>query len=310
MFSSLHPYALLAILLLTGCSTPAGNLPSAPVLESVKNTEGLPVGQVRIMRLPYLENQRIHESSGIAESQRKPGVFWTHNDSGDRPFIYAFDETGKNLGMFEVRGAAARDWEDLSSVTMNGTPYLLIADTGDNSKRRKSCAIYLVPEPVINTNAEPVISRTETARRIQFTYDDGPHNTEAVAMDPETGRIYLVTKRGSAAAGVYELKDTEPYIARRIATMDIRRVTAMDITRDGKRAVLLTYDDAFEFKHAQNESWEDTFRSPPLHLPMPWRPQGESVCYSADGHVLFLTSEGSPTPFWKVEIVNAPESFE
>src|SRR5215475_15565924 len=40
------------------------------------------------VRLANLENQSIKESSGIAASRRNAGVLWTHNDSGDGPFIF------------------------------------------------------------------------------------------------------------------------------------------------------------------------------------------------------------------------------
>src|SRR5687767_14630941 len=43
------------------------------------------------VHLVNLENQSVKESSGIAASRRNAGIFWTHNDSGDGPFIYAFD---------------------------------------------------------------------------------------------------------------------------------------------------------------------------------------------------------------------------
>jgi len=47
------------------------------------------------VHLVNLENQSIKESSGIAASRRNAGIFWTHNDSGDGPFIYAFDRQEK-----------------------------------------------------------------------------------------------------------------------------------------------------------------------------------------------------------------------
>src|SRR5262249_9269918 len=66
------------------------------------------------VHLCNLENQSIRESSGIAASRRNAGVFWTHNDSGDGPFIYAFDRQGKHRGVWRVAGAGAVDWEDMA----------------------------------------------------------------------------------------------------------------------------------------------------------------------------------------------------
>ncbi len=44
-----------------------------------------------------LKDDRITESSGLVSSQRKPGTFWTHNDSGNDPELYAFDCEGHKL---------------------------------------------------------------------------------------------------------------------------------------------------------------------------------------------------------------------
>ena len=100
-------------------------------LASVAWCGGLPTyGPPR--QLGVLANPRIRESSGLACSRRTPGVFWTHNDSGDRPRLYAFDTTGADLGTYELKGASALDWEDLASFTRKGRGYLLVGDIGDN----------------------------------------------------------------------------------------------------------------------------------------------------------------------------------
>jgi hypothetical protein len=56
---------------------------------------------------------RLIESSGVTPSTRRPGVLWTHNDSGDEPRLYATDSAGDDLGSILVVGARNVDWEDL-----------------------------------------------------------------------------------------------------------------------------------------------------------------------------------------------------
>src|SRR6267142_6134039 len=58
-------------------------------------------------RVGFLENRAIDESSGIVASRTSPGMYWTHNDSGDGPFIYAFDDRGHSRGVWRVTGAVA-----------------------------------------------------------------------------------------------------------------------------------------------------------------------------------------------------------
>src|SRR5436190_12523295 len=61
-----------------------------------------------------IESKDVRESSGLAASRCQPNVYWTHNDSGDDAFIFAMDETGKDLGTYEVTNARNEDWEDIA----------------------------------------------------------------------------------------------------------------------------------------------------------------------------------------------------
>jgi hypothetical protein len=74
----------------------------------------------------------------------------------------------------------------------------------------------------------------------------------------------------------------------------------MDISPDGRRAVILTYGNAYEYCRGEDEAWENAFARAPRIIPMPTRRQGESICYGVDGETLYLTSEKRPTPLWKV----------
>ena len=97
-----------------------------------------------------LLNKSIDESSGLVASRVNPGIYWTHNDSGDGPFIYAFDQTGRSRGIVRVAGANNRDWEDISvgPGPQTGTSYLYIGDIGDNDFIRREVVLYRIPEPL------------------------------------------------------------------------------------------------------------------------------------------------------------------
>ena len=49
----------------------------------------VPTEVVDMGRMPT----ELRESSGLGVSQSYPGVFWTHNDSGDGPRLYAIDDS-------------------------------------------------------------------------------------------------------------------------------------------------------------------------------------------------------------------------
>lgn len=250
-----------------------------------------------------LANEKIDESSGLAASRATPGVFWTHNDSGDAPRLFAFDMKGRDLGTYSVRGARNRDWEDLASFSLGGKHYLLICDTGDNDRRRPFVTLYVAAEPMVDPAKRGVRGTIAVVQAIHFTYDDGPQDCEAVAVDATTRTIYLVSKRVKRT--VYALPIPAKTVsskltAKSVAELPIGQVVAMDISPDGLRAVVLTYGNALEFTRSPKGTWRAAFARPGRKLAMPGRRQGESICYGPDGRTLHLTSEKLPTPLLEV----------
>ena len=266
--------------------------------ESNPSSERPRYGEPR--RLAILEDEQIVESSGLAASHRHEGVYWTHNDSGDQPRLYAFDREGKKLATLDVAGAEAVDWEDISSFTRGGRAWLLVADVGDNRSQREELSLYLISEPA-DLDEEEV--RVE--KRVRFRFDDGPHDCEAIAFDPVHGRVWIVTKEITRSAGVYCLTwpthpTEEPLVAVRVGDIPILYVTAMDMSSDGRRAIVLGSHDAYEFVRDADETWPDAFNVAPRRISMPRRRQGESICYAADDETLLMTSEKLPTPLWEI----------
>lgn len=243
-----------------------------------------------------LASDQVKESSGLARGLANPGVFWTHNDSGDGPRLYAFGADGGARGVADLEGPDVRnvDWEDLSSFTEDGRPFLLVADTGDNRLERNVYTLYVVPEP--DLSAAGGHATVTPSRTIRFRYDDGSHDCEAAAVDPTSGAVYLVTKVWSGKAGIYAVAcrastDDEPCRAVAIGTASLSRATGMDFSADGLRAIVVTRGDAFEFSRRAEETWPDAFARKPRRVSLPHRKQGESICYGPDDATLYLTSE-------------------
>src|SRR5437773_40798 len=53
---------------------------------------------IALLQAHALASPRLIESSGVAVSHAHPGVLWSHNDSGDGPYLYATDTTGADGG--------------------------------------------------------------------------------------------------------------------------------------------------------------------------------------------------------------------
>ena len=246
--------------------------------------------------LAMLADTAINESSGLACGRTNKGVFWTHNDSGDKARVFAFNAKGQALATITLAGAGARDWEDMASVSLGRTNFLLVGDIGDNNARRKFCTLYAIVEPRLNTARRRQVARIPVAQTIHFRYEDGPHNCESLAVDPTTRTIYLVSKITGLRCKVYALKwpkrpTREPLVAKAVASLTIPVATAMDISPDGLRAVVLTYGPAFEYVRRPDETWAQGFARGSRLISVPSRRQGESICYGPDGKTLYLTTE-------------------
>jgi len=261
-------------------------------------------------RLGHLDNKRIHESSGIAISRLRENVFWTHNDSGDRAILYSFDSAGRDLHTYSLPNVHAFDWEDMASFVRRGKSYLLVADTGDNGESRRRYRLHLMEEPKAKDR------QLRLQQTILFTYEDGPHNCEAIGYDPIGDQIVLTTKisgllttnnSSKDPCKVYVLPfpkpgDSRQMVANSIATLKLPYVTAMDISPDGRRVIVMTYGPAFEYARRDGENLEKAFSRPGRPVLLPIRKQGEAICYAADGKTLYLTSESRPCPLYRVPV--------
>jgi len=256
--------------------------------------------------IAMLANPAIKESSGVAVSRAHPGVLWTHNDSGDSPRFFATNEKGEDLGTFNVQGARALDWEDMASYSLDGKNFLVLGDIGDNFSILPERTLYFVPEPALPDKPKNPVDVPIWAR-VDFTYEDGARNCESVAVDPAQRVVLLVSKtpKGTNECKAYLLPlpregKAKPAIARAIATLKIPTTTGADISPDGLRLIITTYDDAYEYTREASEQWASALTREPRGVKLPARAQGESICYGPDGKTLYLTSEGRPCPLFKV----------
>lgn len=269
------------------------------------------------VHLVNLENQSVKESSGIAASQRNTNIFWTHNDSGAGPLIYAFNRQGKHRGVWRVAGAGAIDWEDMAigPGPRRGQSYLYIGDIGDNARKRGQITVYRVAEPRITPKDSSSTVRnpraTGAADVIRLKYPDGKYDAEALLIHPLTGDLYIITKVRGAAARVYKLKAPAPksgvstlsYVGElRFPNPFVGFITGGAISPDGRRVIISDYLGACELilPGKRGIAFDEIWKQSPLPVDIGGFPgtrrQGEAICYRADGLALLATSEGQPCP--------------
>jgi hypothetical protein len=271
--------------------------------------------------LGNLTDPRITESSGIAASRRADGVFWTHNDSGDGPYLFAIDRKGRTLARYTVPEATNVDWEDIAlGPGPDGKPAIFIGDIGDNNSIRKECVVYRVPEPLVDTTKTMQERTTEVPDRFTYHYPDGPHDCETLMVHPKTHEIFVVTKDWSQAgvSGVYTfpipLRPNDTVTLKRIGTMTFSTrmltgtsyaqfegmATGGDISPDGRRLVVRTYMLADEWDIKPGQSVADAIKSKPRETLLPLSKQGEGICYRLDGKAWLTTSEGANSPLFEI----------
>jgi hypothetical protein len=215
----------------------------------------------------------IDEPSGLVESRRHPGVFWTHNDSGDVPRVFAIDGAGRLIAEFAVEGARHRDWED---ITADDAGNLYIGDIGNNFNRRRDLVVYRIPEP--DPHGAARTARVDLA--LPFRYADqegfpqwGRWNFDAEALFWMDGALYILTKhRSDRRTQLYRLPVTPASgqaVLEPIAQFELGEthalffsfegnVTGADLHRNGRVLAILTYTAVFLF--GRDADGETAFR--------------------------------------------------
>lgn len=267
-----------------------------------------------------IEDPLLSEASGLAVSRRRDNRLWTINDSGGDAALYMLNERGTYLGRVGITGAVNFDWEELATFDYEGRPHLLIADVGDNPSLRPSVTLYIVEEPVFAGPRPPLNARVPVRWMQEFVYEDGPRDCESVAVDPDTGKALLISKRTEPPI-LYELPLGPEYAGERLVAKRVVAVTglpvpldkqklpdnrfgkfsfqntALDISSDGRSAAVLTYGATWLFTRNFDEDWASAFARDPELVATPFMVQAESLAFTPDGRSLFITSEGTPAPF-------------
>lgn len=253
----------------------------------------------------------LDEASGLAVSWHDPRVLWTHNDSGDRPRLFALRRDGKLLGTFTIPGASAVDWEDLAigpCAPGSDAPCLFIADFGNNSQARTDQIIYRVPEPVVDPEADDAIEAdTAQADALPFAYPFGgadPNplpDAEGLAVDPRTGDLIVFTKESPRGR---VLRIAAPHRPMRRATAELvgdvalSTITGADWSRDGSTLSARGYFTMLTFTVQGDEDLAQTLGRPPAELRLKAEPQGEALALGYDGAEALTTSEGDGEPIF------------
>jgi hypothetical protein len=233
-----------------------------------------------------INDSRITESSGLAASRLHPGIYWTHNDSDDGPYIYAVDgATGRTVATVTLSGIGSP--RDVEAISIGPGNQIYVGDIGDNLGGTWPYVwIYRLPEPKV------LRDRTIRATQYVVKYSDGARNAESLVVHPRTGRVYIIDKDedgGHLFAGPAHLSASGDNIFKPVAPVDLWATDAA-FSPDGTQLAVRGYFGGILY------DWNDGGIKRRQRLDVPLQRQGESVTYTVDGTKILYGSEGANSP--------------
>jgi hypothetical protein len=248
----------------------------------------------------------LAEASGIIASRNNDSVLWTHNDSGDSARIFALDTEGRHLGTYTLLGAANVDYEDiaLGPGPITNVLYLYVGDIGDNTEARANIKVYQIPEPAVYSRQylNPVSASLKGVRALTLTYPDGPHNAEALLVDPWTGDLFIATKHATTS-GIYQatkanLDATTSLTLTFVRTINFDVVSGGDISPTGLELILRQENFARLWTRLPGQTISNALASTPVSILVigtPTEPNGEAVGFDAIGSGYYTLSDSATT---------------
>jgi hypothetical protein len=237
-------------------------------------------------------SRSLKEVSGN-EIVANSNLIWMINDSGNKPEIFGVNQQGKIEKVVKVN-AKNHDWEDIASDEKGN---LYIADFGNNNRKRKKFTILKVAnQDLLNRDSVEV-------NKISFEYPKLP-GKKKVSFDAEgffyhQNYFYIFTKsRQKKKLGRTLLfkvlnrkgKQKAEFVSEYSFCNSIDcRITAADISKDGKKVVLLSHKSIFVLTNFKDD---DFFSGKLKELSLGHTSQKEGICFK-DNSTLLVTDEYS-----------------
>lgn len=244
-------------------------------------------------RLAENTDPRLRETSGIAASHANPGLIWTQNDSGNEPEIYLVDTDLKIKLIVRLADIENRDWEDIA-VGPGPDPsktYVYIADIGDNLGVYPYKYIYRFVEPKAGSTEVITLDKVD---RIVFELEDGMKDTESLMVDPQSKKLYILSKR-EFPASMYEIENIgnprDTITAPKVLTLPMLSLVAADCNHKDGSVLMKNYTNVYCWENNGNQSIITLLKGNPKTIAYESEPQGEAITWAVDGTGFYTLSE-------------------
>jgi hypothetical protein len=238
-------------------------------------------------------SEKTEEASGLAASRKNPGYLWTLNDSGNPSDIYLLNEKAEIVMTCKLPKSRNRDWEEIfiGPGPKENTPYLYVADIGDNDAEHTWKILYRIEEPLL-TEKKITVHEIE---KIVFKLSDKRRDSETIFYDSISSSVCLISKR-EKNVNVYSLSypfESDTLTAELKASLPFDNIVAADICPKGDEVLMKTYESVFYWKRNPGESLIEMFMRAPEILNYEPEFQGEAIAWKVDDTGYFTLSESS-----------------
>ncbi|WBB81798.1 hypothetical protein O7606_10795 [Micromonospora sp. WMMD882] len=243
---------------------------------------------------------KLRELSGLIATKTGYVVVNDSTDVDSHKRVFFLDSKCEITRSVRYSGQGPLDPEDLALSPDGKT--LWIADVGDNitsEKRRERVALWTMP---VGGGDEPVLHRVAYPER-------KPHDAEALLIGDD-GKPLIITKTLSGKAQIFtpaaELRtnNVEPVPMEKVGEISLPKTTTPNLLQgpgrvavtgaarspDGRRVVLRTYADAFEYDVPDGNIVAALTRGEPRVTPLA-DPFGEAISYTPDGKLFVTVSD-------------------
>lgn len=240
----------------------------------------------------------VDELSGLVASRAHRGVYWGHNDQGNRTEVFAFHTDGRLRSRHTLVATACTDCEDITLAPCPAGSCLVLADAGDNDDNREEYALLRFPEP----DPDQGDGVTGPVERFPFAYPDGSHNSEALVASPDGDHVWLILKQPSQgrSPAVYRVGPlSSPGVrltAQRVDDLDLPGdagpVTAVSLHPCAPALLLRTTAGLWQVAAAPGAAFDAVWTAPARALVVAAEMRGEAIAWRADGAGYVTAGEG------------------
>ena len=242
--------------------------------------------------------RNLAEVSGLAVSRKNPDVIWVHNDGG-RKQVFAVTTAGRLVTRVRV-DVQLTDVEDIAigPGPEEGVDYVYIGDIGDNHVGRPDVRLVRFAEPALAENKDEKLEATGI-EEFRLRYPDGPHDAEALLVDPLTGDVFIVVKEDHRTrlyrAAAENLRTDEPAALELAGFLNVEDISAGDISPAGDLIILRDEDRGWIWNRPSGSSVVSAVQRTPRPVLVRAGGQaqnGEAVGFTPDGKSYYTVSEG------------------